>query len=76
MKDINDVYDNSKYAKLNNDRINFVSNVLGQENYLENNPYERRILIGRGPVIFVNDVMKKGHQWNYVHARQGRASDT
>jgi len=60
MKDINDVYDNEKYAKLNNDRINFVSNVLGQENYLENNPYERRILIGRGPVIFVNDVMKKG----------------
>ena len=60
MKDINDVYENTKYAKLNNDRINFVSNILGQENHLENNPYERRILIGRGPVTFVNDVMKKG----------------
>ena len=55
-----DVYDDEKQFKLNKDRINFVSNILGTGNYLVNYPLEKRILIGRGPVKFINDVMKKG----------------
>ena len=60
IRTISEVYDNEKYAKLNNDRINFVSNILGRGNYLANNEMEKRILIGRGPVKFINDVMKNG----------------
>ena len=60
IRTISEVYDNEKYAKLNNDRINFVSNILGRGNYLANNQLEKRILIGRGPVKFINDVMKNG----------------
>ena len=57
---VSDVYDDDKHYKLNKDRINFVSNILGTGNHLVNNPLEKRILIGRGPVKFINDVMKKG----------------
>ena len=57
---MSDVYDDDKHYKLNKDRINFVSNILGTGNHLVNNPLEKRILIGRGPVKFINDVMKKG----------------
>ena len=61
IRTISDVFDKEKkYFKLNNDRINFVSNVLGQGNNLVSNPNTKRFLIGRGPVKFVNDVMKKG----------------
>ena len=60
IRAVSDVYDDEKHYKLNKDRINFVSNILGTGNHLVNNPIEKRILIGRGPVKFINDVMKKG----------------
>jgi len=60
MRSVEEVFDNERNAKLNNDRLNFVSNILGQGNFLVNNRFDKRILIGRGPVTISNNVMKKG----------------
>ena len=59
MRSVEEVFDNERNAKLNNDRLNFVSNILGQGNFLVNNRFDKRILIGRGPVTISNNVMKK-----------------
>ena len=60
IKNVSEIYENQKFAQINRERINFVSNILGQGNVLAASPSQHRILIGRGPVKCVNEVMKKG----------------
>ena len=60
IKNVSEIYENQKFAQINRERINFVSNILGQGNVLAASPSQHRILIGRGPVNCVNEVMKKG----------------
>ena len=60
IRSVSEIYENEKFAQINRERINFVSNVLGQGNPLSTNPSQHRILIGRGPVRYVNELMKKG----------------
>ena len=60
IRSVSEIYENDKFAQINRERINFVSNVLGQGSLLSTSPSQRRILIGRGPVRYVNELMKKG----------------
>ena len=60
IKNVSEIYENQKFAQINRERINFVSNILGQGNVLAASPSQHRILIGRGPVKCVNELMKKG----------------
>ena len=60
IPDFDEVHANVKYAKLNSERLNFVSNILGQNGFLCDNPSFKRVLIGRGPIRYKNEMMKKG----------------
>ena len=42
----------------NKERIHFVSNILSQFNPLIANPSNQRVLVGKGPIKFQNDVLK------------------
>ena len=60
IRSVSEIYENEKYSRINRERINFVSNILGQGNTLSTNPSQQRILIGRGPIQYVHELMKKG----------------
>ena len=60
IPDYDDVHTNEKYAKLNSERLSFVSNILGQNGFLCDNQCSKRVLIGRGPIIYKHEMMKKG----------------
>ena len=60
IRSVSEIYENDKFAQINRERINFVSNVLGQGSPLSTSPSQHRILIGRGPVRNVNQLVKKG----------------
>ena len=60
IPDFDDVHSNVKHAKLNSERLSFVSNILGQNGFLCDNPCTKRVLIGRGPILYRHEMMKKG----------------
>ena len=45
---------------LNEERVSYVSNILSQNGYLCKSPNESRVLVGRGPIKFKDDLMKNG----------------
>ena len=51
---------NEIFQNKNQERINFVSNILSQGNPLLSNPSKQRVLIGKGPVAFEKEMMKAG----------------
>merc|ERR1711997_930831 len=60
IRSVSEIYENEKFPQINRERINFVSNILGQGNTLATNTSQQRILIGRGPVQYLHELMKKG----------------
>ena len=44
----------------NNERINFITNILGQNGFLHQNINNTRLCFGRGPILFSNGAFKKG----------------
>ena len=48
------------FVKKNQERVNYVSNILSQGNSLSASPSSRRVLVGKGPVRFENQILKKG----------------
>ena len=53
-----DVDTDKLFEQKNKERIHFVSNILSQSNPLVTNPSEQRVLVGKGPIKFQNDVLK------------------
>ena len=49
-----------RLKKLNRDRVCFVSNILGQAGFLNQNDDESRICIGRGPITFPDGPIRNG----------------
>jgi len=56
-----DVHTNEKYAKLNKERLSFVANILGHNGFLCENPWGNRVLIGRGPIKYKSQMVKRGN---------------
>ena len=48
------------FVKKNQERVNYVSNILSQGNSLSASPSSRRVLVGKGPVRFEDQILKKG----------------
>jgi hypothetical protein len=60
IPEVDDVHTDAKFSKINKERLSFVSNILGQNDYLCDNPCSKRVLIGRGPIKYKNEMMRKG----------------
>ena len=56
-----DVHTNEKYRKLNKERLSFVANILGHNGFLCKNPWGDRVLIGRGPIKYKNQMVNRGN---------------
>ena len=58
---IEDIEKHREYEILNTQRVNFVSNILGQSGFLTKNKNKSRVLLGRGIVKFrTSKMMSKG----------------
>ena len=52
--------DDKHLQAVNRDRVNFVTNILGQNGFLNCNEEKSRLCIGRGPITFFEGAIKNG----------------
>ena len=57
---IYEIQNNGLLKGANNERINFITNILGQNGFLYQNINNNRLCFGRGPILFSSGHLKKG----------------